>query len=77
MKFSDPPRVRHISPQVFDEVSHRVHVMRVQLQRVIILLDQKELTPRERGILDIAMEMADISQESVDRINRNEIPWPR
>ena len=48
----------------------------VSLRRVIVLLNKKHLAPSERRTLDLAMEVAGISQESVNKIIKNELPWP-
>jgi hypothetical protein len=48
----------------------------VSLRRVIVLLNKKHLAPSERRTLDLAMETAGISQESVNKIIKNELPWP-
>ena len=56
----------------------RAEVMKtiVSLRRVIVLLNKKHLTPSERRTLDLAMQVAGISQESVNKIIKNELPWP-
>ena len=48
----------------------------VSLRRVIVLLNKKHLAPSERRTLDLAMTVAGISQESVNKIIKNELPWP-
>ena len=48
----------------------------VSLRRVIVLLNKKHLAPSERRTLDLAMIVAGISQESVNKIIKNELPWP-
>jgi hypothetical protein len=48
----------------------------VSLRRVIVLLNKKHLAPSERKTLDIAMQVAGISQETVNQIIKNELPWP-
>ena len=48
----------------------------VSLRRVIVLLNKKHLAPSERRTLDLAMNVAGISQESVNKIIKNELPWP-
>jgi hypothetical protein len=48
----------------------------VSLRRVIVLLNKKHLAPSERRTLDLAMQVAGISQESVNKIIKNELPWP-
>ena len=56
----------------------RAEVMKtnVSLRRVIVLLNKKHLAPSERRTLDLAMQVAGISQESVNKIIKNELPWP-
>ena len=48
----------------------------ISLRRVIVLLNKKHLAPSERRTLDLAMTVAGISQESVNKIIKNELPWP-
>lgn len=48
----------------------------VSLRRLIVLLNKKHLAPSERRTLDLAMQVAGISQESVNKIIKNELPWP-
>jgi len=48
----------------------------VSLRRVIVLLNKKHLAPSERKTLDLAMQVAGISQETVNQIIKNELPWP-
>ena len=48
----------------------------ISLRRVIVLLNKKHLAPSERRTLDLAMTVAGISQESVNKIVKNELPWP-
>ena len=48
----------------------------ISLRRVIVLLNKKHLAPSERRSLDLAMNVAGISQESVNKIIKNELPWP-
>ena len=56
----------------------RAEIMKtnVSLRRVIVLLNKKHLAPSERRTRDLAMAVAGISQESVNKIIKNELPWP-
>ena len=54
----------------------QVEKANVSLRRVIVLLNKKHLAPSERRTLDLAMQIAGISQESVNKIIKNELPWP-